>query len=172
MHKIFIDGQAGTTGIKIHQYLEGRDDLEILEIAAPDRKDERVKYDLVNEADLVILCLPDEPAKRTVKLAANSKARMLDASTAHRVDREWIYGLPELKTGTGARQRDAIISANKVSNPGCYPTGFLLAIRPLVASGILNPDTALTISAVSGYTGGGRGMIERYEARAKSHPDS
>lgn len=172
MYRIFIDGQAGTTGIRINQYLDGRDDLEILEIPTSKRKNDRVKHELVNEADVVILCLPDGAARETVKLAASSKARILDASTAHRVNPDWAYGLPELITKKQVRQRDAVTGARKVSNPGCYPTGFLLAVSPLVASGILNAEAALTISAVSGYTGGGRTMIERYEARARSHPDA
>jgi N-acetyl-gamma-glutamyl-phosphate reductase len=167
MHKIFIDGQAGTTGLKIHQYLQGRGDLALLEIADEDRKNDAVKYDLVSEADVVIMCLPDEAAKKTVKLAANAPARMIDASTAHRVDPDWTYGLPELSPG----QRKDIQRAKFVSNPGCYPTGFLLAVSPLTRGGLLDSQVVLTISAVSGYTGGGRQMIERYEERATNQPD-
>jgi N-acetyl-gamma-glutamyl-phosphate reductase len=167
MHSIFIDGQAGTTGLRIHQYLEARSDLALMKIPEADRKNESVKYDFVRAADIVILCLPDEAARATVKLAANSGARILDASTAHRVHQDWTYGMPELDGG----QRDKIRNARLVSNPGCYPTGFLLAVAPLVSAGWLSRDIVLTISAVSGYTGGGRKMVEEYEARRVSHPD-
>lgn len=167
MHKIFIDGQSGTTGLRIHQYLNGRRDLELLEIAEADRKNNDIKLELVNAADLVILCLPDDAARDTVKLAHNSKARILDASTAHRINPEWCYGMPELRSG----QRDSIRDAHLVSNPGCYPTGFLLPIQPLVSEGWLKPDIPLTISAISGYTGGGRQAVEQYEARASQHPN-
>lgn len=168
MHRVFIDGHAGTTGLRIHRYLQGRDDLEILEIAEADRKNDNVKYDLIAEADVVILCLPDDAARQTVKLAANTRARMLDASTAHRVAPNWVYGMPELCE----TQRERIRQAKFVSNPGCYPTGFLLGIAPLTRAGRLATSAPLTISAVSGYTGGGRQMVETYEARAKSHPDA
>jgi len=166
MYKVFIDGQAGTTGLRIHQYLAGREDFDLLEIAGADRKNETAKYDLIRNADVVILCLPDDAAAQTVKLAANTKARILDASTAHRVNPDWAYGLPELSE----RHREAVRTARLVSNPGCYPTGFLLAVRPLVAAGLLDPGIILTICAVSGYTGGGRQMVERYEARAERDP--
>ena len=167
MHKIFIDGQAGTTGLKIHSYLQCRADLVVLEVAKADRKNESVKQDLVNAADIVILCLPDEAAKQTVGLASNARTRIIDASTAFRVDPAWVYGLPEL-----AGQRDRIRAAQLVSNPGCYATGFLLAIAPLTSGEFLDANIPLSISAVSGYTGGGRPMIERYEARAVEHPDA
>lgn len=167
MHKIFIDGQSGTTGLRINEYLARRDDLEVLHIAEAERKNEAAKYDLVNAADVVILCLPDDAARETVKLAANSKARVLDASTAHRIHPDWTYGMPELD----ADKRTQIKNARLVSNPGCYPTGFLLAICPLVSSGRLSRSVPLTISALSGYTGGGRKMVEDYEARAASHPN-
>lgn len=167
-HRIFIDGQAGTTGLRIHAYLKDRDDLELLEIPDSDRKNEQAKRDLIDTADLVILCLPDDAARDTVALAANGPARLLDASTAHRVNPDWVYGLPELCPG----QRDAIANARLVSNPGCYPTGFLLAVRPLLDSGLIRKDAPLTISALSGYSGGGRKMIERYEARAAEQPDN
>jgi len=166
MYKIFIDGQAGTTGLQIHERLQRRADICLLAIAAKDRKKPEIKQELINDAALVILCLPDEAARQTVLLGANSNARMLDASTAHRTDPGWVYGLPELDT----HQREKISNARYVSNPGCYPTGFLLAITPLVKSGLLMQDAQLSISAVSGYSGGGHKMIDRYETRQKVHP--
>ena len=166
MHKIFIDGQSGTTGLRIREYLAARQDLEVLQIAETERKNETAKYELINAADVVILCLPDDAARDTVRLAANARARILDASSAHRVNPDWTYGMPELRED----QRHQIRNARLVSNPGCYPTGFLLAITPLVSSGVLPGGIPLTISALSGYTGGGRKMAEQYEARAASHP--
>ncbi len=167
MHKVFIDGQAGTTGLRIHEYLAPRADITLLEIAEADRKNDAAKHDLIREADVVILCLPDDAAARTVKLAANTNTRIIDASTAHRVHPDWTYGLPELTR----EQREGIHAARHVSNPGCYPTGFLLGVRPLVDAGIIPADMHLTISAISGYTGGGRQMVERYEERKRTHPD-
>ena len=120
MHKIFIDGQAGTTGLLIHERLNQRPDIELLEIEDVDRKNPTVKRDIMEQADVVILCLPDDAAKETVKLS--NKVRFIDASTAHRVDRDWVYGLPEIVPD----QRAEIAQARLVSNPGCYPTGFLL----------------------------------------------
>lgn len=167
MHKIFIDGQSGTTGLKIHEYLACRDDIELLRIPEAERKNPAAKHDLINQADLVILCLPDEAAVQTVKLAANSQTRILDASTAHRVHPDWTYGMPELCQG----QPDRIRQARRVSNPGCYPTGFLLPVVPLVNARLLDREAPLTVSALSGYTGGGRKMVEQYESRAHADPE-
>ena len=167
MHKIFIDGQSGTTGLRIHEYLAARDDLTLLQIPEADRKNDEAKYEFIRQADVVILCLPDDAARQTVKLAANSGTRILDASTAHRIHPDWAYGMPELADG----QRDRIKNSHRVANPGCYPTGFLLALAPLVSGGMLPSSAPVTISAISGYTGGGRRMVEEYEAREASHPD-
>ncbi|XOV87443.1 MAG: N-acetyl-gamma-glutamyl-phosphate reductase [Pseudomonadota bacterium] len=167
MYKVFIDGQAGTTGLKIQGFLQGRPDLVLLEIDEAHRKSEAARRELVNEADIVLLCLPDDAAREAVALA-NNNTRFIDASTAHRVNPDWTYGLPELAPG----QRKRIAGARYVSNPGCYPTGFLLAIAPLVRHGDLRTDIPLTISALSGYTGGGRQMVADYEARAREHPDA
>lgn len=167
MHKIFIDGQSGTTGLRINEYLADRRDLELLKIDDADRKDEAAKSALINAADVVILCLPDDAARQSVKLAEGTGARILDASSAHRVSPGWVYGLPEL----GGNHRERIKQSDRVSNPGCYPTGFLLAVQPLTSAGWLSTDAPLTVSAISGYTGGGRSAVEKYEARAASHPD-
>lgn len=161
MHKVFIDGQVGTTGLQIHEILSNRADLELLEISDQDRKDQAVKLALINESDLVILCLPDDAARESVSLITNPNVKVLDASTAHRVHEDWVYGLPELHP----EQRGLIKKAHRVSNPGCYPTGFLLAVAPLVNAGIIPTTTPLTINAISGFSGGGRKMIERYVAR-------
>lgn len=161
MHKVFIDGQSGTTGLQIQDRLSRRDDIVLLEIEPSQRKNPETKRAILNEADVTILCLPDDAARETVALAAESNCRILDASTAHRVAADWVYGLPELNVG----QRQAIQAAERVSNPGCYPTGFLLAIHPLVKANIVSKDAQLSINAVSGYSGGGKSMIERYEAR-------
>jgi N-acetyl-gamma-glutamyl-phosphate reductase len=161
VHKVFIDGQVGTTGLQIHDLLSNRTDLQLQEIPEQDRKNQSVKQALINDSDLVILCLPDDAARESVSLATNPDVKILDASTAHRVHQGWIYGLPELNSG----QRDLIRTSTRVSNPGCYPTGFLLAVAPLVQAGIIPRTAALTISAISGFSGGGRKMIESYTAR-------
>jgi N-acetyl-gamma-glutamyl-phosphate reductase len=159
--RVFIDGQAGTTGLEIAARLAPRSDIELLEIGAQLRKDLGRRAELLNSADLVVLCLPDDAAREAVALIENPRVKVLDASTAHRVAEGWTYGLPEL---TG-EQRDAIRSAQRVSNPGCYPTGFVLSVRPLIEAGVLDAGLPLRVHAVSGYSGGGRAMIERYQAQ-------
>ncbi len=158
MHKVFIDGQAGTTGLQINKRLSVRDDIEVINIADADRKNPSIKKDIINSIDVVILCLPDEAARESVSLIENRDVKVLDASTAHRVHPDWVYGLPELSPG----QREKIKTARWVSVPGCYPTGFILATAPLVKAGIIPSDYPITIQAVSGYSGGGRQMIESY----------
>jgi len=160
-HTVFIDGQAGTTGLEIHGRLAHRPDIEVLEIDPERRKDLDARRALLNEADVVVLCLPDEAAREAVELAAEG-VRILDASTAHRVADGWLYGLPELAPG----QREAIRDARRVANPGCYATGFVLALRPLIDAGVLAPSAPVATHAVSGYSGGGRSLIERYAAQA------
>lgn len=166
MHKVFIDGQAGTTGLQIHQLLAQRSDIEVLQIAARDRKKDSAKADLVREADVVILCLPDAAAAKAVQLLSNFDAKILDASTAHRVNRLWTYGLPELCPD----QRSKIASSQCVSNPGCYATGFLPLVRPLVSAEILPKDSLVTIQGISGYSGGGKSLIGSYEQRTDDMP--
>ena len=167
MYKIFIDGQAGTTGLQIHQKLQDRADLDLLCISDADRKNNDAKRQIIEEADVVILCLPDKAAIETVQLAPEGKTRFIDASTAHRTNDAWVYGLPEMNE----TQRSLIQSAHLVSNPGCYPTGFLLPILPLIAQGWLNPSSKISCSAITGYSGGGRKMIEAFELQAKKRPD-
>ena len=160
MHKVFIDGQAGTTGLEIASRIKSRGDIELLEIPEAERKEPASRRAYVDAADLTILCLPDAAAREAVALAPS--ARILDASTAHRTADGWVYGLPELE---GEATRDAIRDAPKVSNPGCYPTGFILLVRPLIDAGIVSPELPLRVNAVSGYSGGGKAMIAEYSAR-------
>lgn len=157
--KIYIDGQAGTTGLEITQRLQARDDLELLYLDDTNRKDPTARQAQLQAADISILCLDDEIARQAVELAAG-QCRLLDASTAHRVDPQWAYGLPELCSS----QRALIKESMQVSNPGCYPQGFILLIRPLIEAGLLSPTVALRCHAVSGYSGGGRKMIEAHQA--------
>lgn len=167
-HRVFIDGQAGTTGLDIHARLAPRDDIELLQIDPERRKDAAARRDMLNSADVVILCLPDAAAREAVTLIDNPRVRIIDASTAHRTAPDWTYGLPELAPG----QRAALQDSTRVSNPGCYPTGFLLAVRPLVDAGLLSRDAMLSIHAVSGYSGGGRQMVERYQEQARRGVDA
>ena len=159
MERIFIDGQAGTTGLQIHSRLSARKDIAILEIDPQHRKDLRVRKELLNSADLVILCLPDAAATEAASLVESENVRILDASSAHRVSRDWTYGLPEISE----QQARAIQNARLVSNPGCYPTGAILLLHPLIESGLLPSEYPYSINAVSGYTGGGRDAIGRFE---------
>jgi N-acetyl-gamma-glutamyl-phosphate reductase len=160
--KVFIDGAAGTTGLEIRERLAGRTDLTLVQLSDSERKDLRARTRALNEADAVILCLPDDAAVEAVSLIENPAVRVIDASTAHRVSPDWVYGFAELETGSRAR----ITAAKRVSNPGCYPTGFLALVRPLVRAGIVPADFPLTVNAVSGYSGGGKAMIEEFENKA------
>ena len=159
MNKIFIDGQAGTTGLQLSERLASHTDIHLLQADPAARKDPGAKAELLASADVAILCLPDEAARESVALAAG-KTRILDASSAHRTHPGWQYGLPELS----ACSRADIAAAQNVSNPGCYPQGFILLVRPLIEAGFLDRDTPLRCNAVSGYSGGGRQMIEQFQA--------
>ncbi len=157
---IFIDGEAGTTGLEIRKRLEGRSDIEIVSIDPAKRKDVTERKRLLNECTLSILCLPDDAAREAVALVDNPKARIIDASTAFRVAPDWTYGFPELTRD----QENKIRNAKRVSNPGCYPTGAVALLRPLVDAGILPCDHPVTVNAISGYSGGGKELIALCEA--------
>lgn len=155
---VFIDGEAGTTGLQIRTRLAPRRDLKVLSIDPALRKDAAARSELLNGADLVVLCLPDAAAREAVSLITNPAVKVVDASSAHRTSPGWTYGFPEL-----SGQRAKVASANRVSNPGCWPTGFIACIRPLVERGLVPKASPLTVHGVTGYSGGGKGLIEEYE---------
>ena len=157
---VFIDGAAGTTGLEIAERLAGRGEFSLILLDDARRKDAAARREALNDADFVILCLPDAAAVEAVSMIDNERTRVIDASTAFRVDPDWTYGFPELR----AVQRDAIGASKRVSNPGCYPTGFLALVAPLVAAGIVERDARLRVNAVAGYSGGGKELIARFEA--------
>lgn len=157
--KIYIDGQAGTTALRIREWLARRNDLEVVILPEALRKDPASRKEALRDATVVLLCLPDDAAREAAGWLADSPVRILDASTAHRVTDGWVYGLPELIHG----QRERIAKAKQVANPGCYASAAILLARPLVDAGLIAPDTPLSIHALSGYSGGGRALIERWE---------
>lgn len=158
--RLFIDGAAGTTGLEVRERLQGRSEFELIVLDDAQRKDESARRDALRAADITILCLPDEAATNAVRLADGAATRIIDASSAHRVAEGWTYGFPELIG------HDAIANARFVSNPGCYPTGFLALVAPLVRAGLLPADWPYTVNAVSGYSGGGNALIDRFESDA------
>jgi N-acetyl-gamma-glutamyl-phosphate reductase len=159
MATVFIDGEAGTTGLQIRERLEGRRDIELVSIDPEKRKDAGERRRLLNSVDAVILCLPDDAAREAVAMIEDASVKVIDASTAHRVAPDWAYGFPEKHK----MQRDKIRGARLISNPGCYPTGFIGLVRPLVEAGIVPRDWPVSVNAVSGYSGGGKAMIAEFE---------
>ncbi|WP_460873950.1 N-acetyl-gamma-glutamyl-phosphate reductase [Paralcaligenes ginsengisoli] len=157
---VFIDGDQGTTGLQIHTRLSGRTDLRLFTLPDVERKDPRRRAEAINAADVAILCLPDEPAREAVGAITNPSVRVIDASSAHRTQEGWVYGFPELDLG----QAERIAPAKRVSNPGCYPTGAIALLWPLVKAGLIPADYPISVHAVSGYSGAGRAGIDLYEA--------
>jgi N-acetyl-gamma-glutamyl-phosphate reductase len=158
----FIDGAAGTTGLEIADRLTGREGIALLTLGEAKRKDAAARTEALNAADFVILCLPDDAAREAVSLIDNPHTRVIDASTAHRIGEGWTYGFAELEPA----QEKAIAQAARVSNPGCYPTGFLALVRPLIRAGLIPADWPISVNAVSGYSGGGKAMIAEFEGGA------
>ncbi len=159
-YAVYVDGQEGTTGLRINEYLALRTDVEVLRIDADKRKDAAERARLLNAADVAFLCLPDAASREAAAMVSNPKTCLIDASTAHRTAPGWVFGLPELSRG----QRDAIRSAKRIANPGCHATAFILAVRPLVDAGLLPPTAHVTATSITGYSGGGKSMIAEYEA--------
>lgn len=161
-HTVFIDGEAGTTGLQIRDRLAKRSDLEVLSIDPARRKDPEARRELLNAADAVVLCLPDDASREAVAMLSSNSVKVIDASTAFRTAPGWVYGFPEMSP----TQRDAVRNATRVSNPGCYPTGFIGLVKPLVAAGLIPADFPITVNAISGYTGGGKSLIAEFETEA------
>lgn len=161
---VFIDGQAGTTGLEIAERLRSRNDVELVELSDGDRKDASKRLEAYKKAELAVLCLPDDAAKETVSMVKDLPIRIIDASTAHRTAEGWIYGTPELKPDF----REKIRGAKYVANPGCHASGFIIAIRPLLMEGILKPEDPISVNSVSGYSGGGKSMIADFRNASSS----
>ncbi len=161
---VFVDGQEGTTGLRIHEYLAQRTDVQVLRIAPELRKDNAERARLLNAADVAFLCLPDAAAREAVALVTNPRTCVIDASTAHRTAPGWAYGLPELAPG----QRDVIRAAKRIANPGCHATAFVLLLRPLVDAGVVPASAPVSATSITGYSGGGKKMIEQYQAAQAS----
>ena len=158
-YKVFVDGQEGTTGLQINEYLAKRADITLLKIDADKRKDIAERKRLINESDVTFLCLPDDAAKESVALVDNANTCVIDASTAHRVNPDWVFGLPELAKD----QREKIRGSKRIANPGCHASAFILALKPLVAAGLLPADTQIAANSITGFSGGGKKMIEQYQ---------
>ncbi|HEY2926585.1 N-acetyl-gamma-glutamyl-phosphate reductase [Piscinibacter sp.] len=159
-HRVFVDGQEGTTGLRIHEYLAQRGDIEVLRIDAERRKDAAERARLLNAADVAFLCLPDAAAREAAAWVTNPNTCLIDASTAHRTAPGWVFGLPELAPD----QRERIRAAKRVANPGCHASAFILLLRPLVDAGLVPATLPICATSITGYSGGGKKMIEQYEA--------
>lgn len=159
MKKVFVDGLSGTTGLKIHERLSLYSELDMIKIDYDKRRDPVERAKCLNEADIVFLCLPDDAAREAASLVTNPNTRIIDASTAYRTADDWTYGLPELSE----KHRQAIIKSKRVSNPGCHATSFILSVYPLVAAKVMSPDYPVTCQTLTGYSGGGKSLIEKYE---------
>ena len=162
-YKVFVDGQEGTTGLRINEYLGQRADITLLKIDSDKRKDVAERQRLINESDVTFLCLPDDAAKEAVSLVNNANTCIIDASTAHRINPDWVFGLPELAKD----QRAKIRASKRIANPGCHASAFILALRPLVAAGLLPASTQMAANSITGYSGGGKKMIEQYQSPAR-----
>ncbi len=158
--KVFVDGQEGTTGLRIHEVLAARPDIEVLRIDADKRKDSAERARLLNAADVAFLCLPDAASREAASMVSNPNTCLIDASTAHRTVPGWVYGLPELAPG----QRAAIRGAKRIANPGCHASAFILLLRPLVDAGLVPKSAMISATSITGYSGGGKKMIEQYQA--------
>jgi len=167
-YRVFVDGQEGTTGLRIHEYLAQRNDIEVLRITAERRKDADERARLLNAADVAFLCLPDAAAKEAAALVTNPRTCVIDASTAHRTAPGWVFGMPEL----AADQRERIRQSKRISNPGCHSSAFILLVRPLVDAGLIPATMPLAATSITGYSGGGKKMIEQYEAGGDARLDS
>jgi N-acetyl-gamma-glutamyl-phosphate reductase len=166
-HAVFVDGQEGTTGLRIDAYLSARPDVEVLRIDPERRKDTAERARLLNAADVAFLCLPDAAAKEAASLVTNPNTCLIDASTAHRTLHTWVFGMPELAKG----HRDRLRASKRIANPGCHASAFILLLRPLVDAGLLDPRAAISASSITGYSGGGKAMIAQYEA-ARANPST
>ncbi|WP_097022238.1 N-acetyl-gamma-glutamyl-phosphate reductase [Chromohalobacter canadensis] len=166
--KVYVDGQEGTTGLRLLDYLEAREDIELLRIDSDKRKDATERARLLNDADVAFLCLPDAASREAAALLDNPRTCLIDASTAFRTDAEWTYGLPELTPG----QRDAIRASKRIANPGCHASAFIMLTRPLVDAGLLPADTPLAAHSITGYSGGGKKLIAEYEAGQEARLDA
>lgn len=163
MTNIFIDGSAGTTGLRIYDRLSARDDISLIKLPEELRKDDNARAQAINSADIVFLCLPDDAARQAVTFVKNDKTAIIDTSTAHRTNDDWVYGFPEL---TGIREQ--VINSKRIANPGCHASGFIALVKPLVEAGVLDANMALSCFSLTGYSGGGKKMIADYKAAEKS----
>ncbi len=165
MKKIFIDGKAGTTGLRIYERLGGRNDIEMITLSEERRKDENARREAINSADVAFLCLPDAAAKESVSMVENTDTVIIDTSTAHRTNPEFAYGFPELSEAF----EEKIRNSKRIAVPGCHASGFIALVQPLIAAGVLAPSVRLTCHSITGYSGGGKKMIEEYESADRNH---